>query len=335
MKIHGFRKDIENGRPRVSANVVWEDSAFPERQIYFETGPQFADHLSCNPNAFLLAAVIPALHHRERRLLVDGALCPQLRNGLTIALELIQLWYGHPRDRPFSIEAAKGFDPPAPRQPHRVASFLSGGVDSLATLYSNRSDFPMGHPGSIQDCFFVHGFDIGGFEHLDKNQEGFDLALRSLQSFAQSAQVALIPVSTNLRHLEGPDAQPGNNFIFNKESHGAALAAIAHAFSPRLTRALIASTNTMADLTPLGSHPLLDSNYSTAALSIRHDGTRFSRSEKLALITQWEPALKTIRACVNPPQSAEHINCGECEKCLRTMMALLICGKLQDCPTYP
>ncbi|HUF62781.1 MAG TPA: hypothetical protein VMN36_11955, partial [Verrucomicrobiales bacterium] len=47
------------------------------------------------------------------------------------------------------------------------------------------------------------------------------------------------------------------------------------------------------------------------------------------------PALKTIRACVNPPQSAEHINCGECEKCLRTMMALLICGKLQDCPTYP
>ncbi len=335
MKIHGFRKDIQNSRPRVSASVAWEDSGFPERQIYFETDAKFAGDLSCNPNAFLLAAVIPALHHGERRVLVDGVLCPQLRNGLTIALQLIRNWYGHAKERPFVIEAAQGFGPPLPRQPQRVASFLSGGVDSLATLYSNRLDFPLIHPGSIQDCFFVHGFDIGGYEHLDRNQEAFDLALGSLRTFAQSAQVALIPVSTNLRYLEGPGALPENNFIFSKESHGAALAAVAHAFSPRITRALIASTNTIPDLAPLGSHPLLDPSYSTAALSIRHDGARFSRSEKLTLLSKWDPALRTIRACVNPPQTSQSMNCGQCEKCLRTMTALLTAGKLQDCPSYP
>jgi hypothetical protein len=27
------------------------------------------------------------------------------------------------------------------------------------------------HPGSIRDCFLVHGEDVGGYEEMDGNEE--------------------------------------------------------------------------------------------------------------------------------------------------------------------
>jgi hypothetical protein len=335
MKVDDFNKNVEGGLASVSATVTWEDADRPERRIYIKTDAQFADDLDCNPNAFLLAAVIPAMYHGERRVLVEGKVCPQLRNGLVTAMQILRRWYGEAKHCPVKIEATEGFEPPLPRSPQRAASFLSGGVDSLATLYANRLDFPLDHPGSIQDCFFVHGFDVGGYEHLNKNRENFDMAVASLSELASDAKVTLIPVYTNLRYLEDDDAGPYNNRIFTMESHGASLAAIAHAFSRRVTRAMIASSYNIEELAPWGSHPLLDPNYSSAAVCIQHDGARLSRFEKVGLIAEWDAALKTLRACLDTLRPDDVMNCGQCEKCLRTMTELLVFGKLRQCRTYP
>lgn len=344
MKIHNFHSSTAGDLTRVTATVTWEECDEGEREIYVATPARFARDLRCNPHAFLLGAVIPAMRRGERRVQVEGALCPHLRNGVTTAMQVLARWYGKPPQGPVTIEATEGFAPRGPRQPQRTASFMSGGVDSLATLRCNRLDFPLEHPDSIRDCFFVHGFDIGAYEGLGKNLESFALAAASLSELAESANVTLIPIYTNIRCLEGKDIHPldrqlasmgFHGQLFTMASHGAIMAGIGHAFSDRVTKILVASTASIFELAPLGSHPLLDPNYSSSEVCILHDGARFDRLEKVRLIAEWDEALKTLRACGNYFRPSTLMNCGRCEKCLRTMTELLVFGKLKECPTFP
>lgn len=328
MKIHNFSKDLHGDLVRVSATVIWEDCDRPQREIYLETTAGFGADLNCNPNAFLLGAIIPAWYHGEQRVLVDGKICPQLRDGLITAIQVLTYWYGiRPKDS-LTIEATQGFHPSLPSSEH-VASFMSGGVDALATLRSNRMDFPLDHPCSIKDCFHVYGIDIGGYEALEKNKKNFVLSVASLEKFAESAKMRMIPVYMNLRYLDDRDT------LFSAMSHGAIISAIAHAFSRCISKALIPSSYSIDELAPWGSHPLLDFNYSSVDVSIRHDGLRYSRIEKVGLIADWSDALQILRSCYNPFRSGDALNCGKCEKCLRTMVELLVHGKLSQCQSFP
>jgi hypothetical protein len=155
----------------------------------------------------------------------------------------------------------------------------------------------------------------------------FDRALSALQPIAQDAQINLIPVSTNIRHLDDDVT------FWMYEFHGAALAAVAHALSRRINRVSVAGTMHIPCLEPWGSHPALDSNYSTADLQIRHDGLTLSRLDKVRLIAGWNTALHNLRVCTMNP--ARGLNCGHCEKCLRTMLELMACGKLDQTAAFP
>lgn len=155
MKVMNLATSATGDQVRAHATVTWEDCDRPERIIYFGTDPSVADDLSPNPNAFLLATILFALRHGERRVLVEGQICPQLRNGLVTAMQQLKQWYGPPYDRFVAVEATKGFAPALPNSDGRTASFMSGGVDALTRLRRNRLDFPLEHPASIRDCFFT------------------------------------------------------------------------------------------------------------------------------------------------------------------------------------
>ncbi|HUF62780.1 MAG TPA: hypothetical protein VMN36_11950 [Verrucomicrobiales bacterium] len=329
MRIHDINKTEEGDSVQASATAAWEDSDRPQQRIYVETHARFAGDLNCNPNAFLLAAILPAMRHGERRVLVDGKVCPDLRNGLVTAMQLLCSWYGDAYHRPPMIEATQGFGPVSQRPPLRTGSFLSGGIDALATLRANRSDFPSDHPASIQDCFFIDGLDVGGYESMDRNTENSALAAASLSNLATRAKATLIPVSTNMRHLDDDD------FYFYREAYGAALAVVAHCFSKRITAAMIAASSSTNDLRPIGSHPLLDPCYSSFDVDILHDGIRFSRLAKAGIVSEWDDALQTIRSCFDPFRPAHTLNCGKCEKCVRTMTALVVYDKLKHASAFP
>ena len=329
MRIHNFCRETSGGLTRVAATVTWEDCERPQTEISLAAEDRFGEDLVCNNSAFLLAAIMPAMRHGERRILFDGVVCPRLRNGLQTAMQQLRAWYGERGHEPVQIEASQGTQALVPRAPRRTASFMSGGVDALATLRCNRMDFPLDHPESIQDCLIVHGIDLGGYADQQQRRNSFDLAVRHLSDVAESEQVTLIPVYSTLRHLDDGDD------LFAIESHGAVLSAIAHAFSPRITTALIASTDHVADLAPWGSHPLLDPNYSSCELEIRHDLLRLTRLEKVGLLADWDVALKALRSCYHPFRPDDALNCGQCEKCLRTMTELLVYNKLRACPTFP
>ena len=328
MKIHHYQKSTSAQSTRVSMTVSWEERDFPSREIYFETDERFEADINPNPDAYLLAAVMPAVAHRERRILLEGAICPELRNGVVTVMKIFSYWYPEYDLVPIEIEATGGFVPVKALRPPRTVSFLSGGVDALATLRANHLDHAEDSPWRVRDGFFVHGLDIGGYVDMDSNRGNSENALASIREFASQAGVDLIPVVTNIRHVDDDDGR------FFRTGFGANLASIAHCFSQRITTALIASGSQMDHLSASGSHPLTDGYYSSTGVTIKHDGARMNRIDKVKLIADQPEALRTLRSCYDAfrPQSA--LNCGECEKCLRTMTALLIHGRLDQCPTY-
>ena len=166
------------------------------------------------------------------------------------------------------------------------------------------------------------------------NPDSFASAREMLSDFALQQAAQLIPIYTNIRFLE--EDAPGTYYtnLLVMQSFAACLASCAHAFSTRLTSLLIPSSHELMDLEPLGSHPLLDPNYSSASLNVLHDGLAYSRMDKMLLLKDWPESLAVLRVCADPLRSNDKINCGKCEKCLRTKISLLVMGILDRCPTF-
>jgi len=180
----------------------------------------------------------------------------------------------------------------------------------------------MEYPRSVKDGVLIYGQNI----ESDTRPETFQQAVKALSEVARDASITLVPVYTNIRHLHG-----GSSF-FREKFHGAILGAVAHAFSRRLTVVSIASTYDIPNLGPWGSHPFLDTNYSSSDLRILHTDIRLSRLDKVRLIADWPVALQNIKVCgPNWPG----VNCGRCEKCVRTMLELLIAGVLEKTKAFP
>ncbi|MGQ0613644.1 MAG: hypothetical protein ACT4PV_07910 [Planctomycetaceae bacterium] len=143
MRIVDLRREQAEGGARVLATVVWEEADRPPLDLFFQTEPPDDAALRPREAAFLTAAIWPAYNAGERRIAIEGTVCPRLRDGLGTALRLLARWYPPPRPLP-SLEPTGGFEPSHPAPERRTAMFLSGGFDSLALLRCNRATYPAG-----------------------------------------------------------------------------------------------------------------------------------------------------------------------------------------------
>lgn len=327
MLIRDLRSGQDGARRRISAQVVWEQARRRPVELWFEAEGVAADEIAPRPEAFLLAAAVPAARAHERRIAVEGSLSPRLRDGLRQIFQLLAGWYEPGRPLP-ALEPSEGFTPRAPAEKRRRGALLSGGLDSLALLRANRRDFPRGHPHSIDDVVFVGGFDvsIGGGSH----QDGFlRRAQESIAEVARDAGAVPLFLRTNLRALE----RPGTSWP--DEWYGCAGAAAAYALASRLDRVEIAAGFRSETLIPQGSHPLLDPLTSSDDMEVTHEGLHLSRVDKARLVADWDAALANLRVCWAGIEEGGPLNCGRCHKCVLTMLDLLAVGALGRCGTLP
>ena len=223
MKIENLRLEKNGDTIAARASVTWEDNDRPRQELFFETEAVYEDSLSCNPNAFLLACAIPALHFRERRVFMEEEVCPELVDGLNTAMHWLRHWYYEPERKIVTIEARKQSQILNSDMPKRAGFFFSGGVDSFATLKSNRLNFPADHPWSIKDGLVAYGLEL---EDLDS----FEYVTEMLKEVAPAVGIDLIPVKTNI-YLEYRAEDRKDKFDFwIYKFQGAVLAALAHAF---------------------------------------------------------------------------------------------------------
>jgi hypothetical protein len=247
---------------------------------------------------------------------VEGRVTPRaLRN----AMELQTYWARWRRGRlhPVAITADERVLPGAPR-PDAVALF-SGGVDATFTLLRHGRPRPSAEAEPLAAALMVHGFDVPLAD-----ADGFARLVARVSPLLAERGVALLRASTDLRSALPQDWE---------DSHGLQLAAMLHQHADRFGIGLIGSGEPIDLATlPWGSTMATDHLMSGDAMAMRHDGGGFTRSEKIARIAAVPTALATLKVCWAGPDPAR--NCGVCEKCIRTRLAMRAVGA-DDARAFP
>jgi hypothetical protein len=266
--------------------------------------------LTENYESFVATALLPAMKVGTNQLIAKGEISPKFVSALSTIQDIYRVW--NPSFHRVGLDNIKSV-PKASKTEQRVGTFFSGGVDSFYTFLK--------HKDEITDLILVHGLDMKLHDRTlrDKTSE-------KLREVALNFGKNLIEIETNIRELL--DRYVGwRNF-----GHGASLAAIGHLLFPHFQRIFIPASHTYAELFPCGTHPVLDPLWSSESLEFVHDGCEATRVKKIALIAQYDIALQSLRVCWKNPNSS--YNCGRCEKCLMTMVALKANNALSRCTTF-
>lgn len=277
------------------------------RSIFFRTRDA---ELTPSPEAWFCLALLPS-KKLGVDLSLDAPLSPRLLDSADRLKDIFCSWYPEYYRANF-LGVVPATDTPSPG--NGVGVFFTGGMDSFYTLLKHRDE--------ITHVIFIHGIDVG-LRDTRLRQQVSDM----LSHVGQEFGVSVIEIESNIRgFLEHYD-------IDWSVGHGGAFACVGHLLAPYFKRIYIPSSFTYANLFPWGSHPLTDPLWSSEALEFVHDGNEAGRPQKAALLAQSDIALRFLRVCFHNVDSA--YNCGQCEKCMRTMINLQAAGALDRCVTFP
>jgi len=268
-----------------------------------------SEELDRESDAFLALGLLPAMALGVP-LRVPGQVSPRLLAGVRRIQQVLRLWIEG--GRIVEVEAKPGAEPA--QSEGRVGAFFSGGVDSFYTALTRRE--------RITDLIFVHGLDIplAGNEGLRR------AAATMAREVASELGMHLIEAEVDVRSFS-------DRYLDWKYFNGSALAAIALLLQRRLKEVLLPATMSYALLYPETPHPAVDPHWSTESLEFQSSGTETRRSEKVAFLANNALAMRNLRVCYQNREGA--YNCGECGKCLRTMISLQAAGALGRCETLP
>lgn len=202
------------------------------------------------------------------------------------------------------------------------ALFFSGGLDSIQTLLAHRSEQP--------DLLTLWGADIAY-----ANAAAWQTLSAQLGAVAEGEGLKRRIIHTNFRDLEdeGALSRPAHSLLGDNWWHGLkhAMALFGHT-APLIwkygyTKLYIASSNpqTRAEA-KCASNPYADNAVRLCGCQVVHDGFAFNRQAKAANVVE----ICTKRGRPIPLhvcwRSKDGRNCCACEKCFRTIAALLAEG---------
>lgn len=266
---------------------------------------------------------LPAMAAREP-LEVRGPVSPRLVDSADLIADVVLTWDRALRpDTPLfgrvplvaTPRVEPAHSPPRAATQRGTACFFTGGVDSFHSVLRHRDE--------IDALVFVHGFDLLDDQHDPLNQQ---VAAR-LHAAADMLGLPLIEVECNLVAFSTSFGIGWDDY------HGPALATVALLLAPAFSRFYVPATTTYAVLYPLGSHPLLDPMWSTERVQIVHDGADATRIEKVRAIAGEPAAREHLRVCFENRDGL--YNCGRCEKCVRSGVAVRIAGVEGSFPSLP
>lgn len=257
-----------------------------------------------------LAAELPVAMMLGEPLVIDRPVDLAALSNSDAAQKILTGWF--PALSQVTVDAERGESgEPAPG----VGCFFSGGVDSFYSVLQHRD--------RITHLIFVLGFDIS-----DAEAERGGAATDAARDAAASLGLPLIEVRTNLRSVADRAG-----LHWGTQYHGAAMAAVGLALADHVGEVIIPGSYQERDLHPWGTHPDLDPHWSSSRVRFVHDAVDVSRAGKVAYLADHPVAMDHLRVCWDKRSSA--MNCGQCEKCLRTMINLRAAGALGRCRTLP
>ena len=227
----------------------------------------------------------------------------RLAEEALVAMDIAAEWWPDAL-APVPVDLPVRADMPVPPDRGRAA-FFTGGMDSWHTL--------LNHEHKISHLIYVHGFDMPG-----RSAEDQALVGRRVREAAAARGFALQEIHTNHR-------EQGEHLVGDfKFSHGAMLAAVGLMLGKSIDGVYIAASDNYIDMVPWGSMWFLDPLWTTGKVQILYDGADTWRSDKAHVFARHPDLLAHLVVCWDGYVHGK--NCGHCEKCLRTMLALHFAG---------
>ena len=308
---------------RVGARIEWESSARAAQTLFYDVGPDHTAPLTADPNAFLVAAILPAWHRGERRVRVEGSLCPMLVDQLRAPLKTLAAWYPE-LGRPPTIEA-EGLEARPAAGDRGISRSPAGSTRWRPSVPTGSGSRAIIRSPSARACSWTSSTRM----RTRRRSAPTPTPPRSTRPCACAGDVGaeLVVLRTNLWSLDG------DGWFFAKSSFGALFLSAAHCLSGAYRHVYIAaSIDAQHPFVPAGSSPLLDPYYSSGHLQVHHHGTYMPRLERTALVSEWPVGLNNLRVCVHDERGTG--NCGTCEKCIRTKLTLVALGKLHESAAF-
>lgn len=285
-------RDIQVNRYADHVHVQANIGAYP---LWFRHNDLSAD-IGVDASVFLISALIPAmLLGEDVQVHEDYSVSEKLLISIEEIQTIIHQW--NPIFKKINVQAVT----------HKVrnagsgcAAFFSAGVDSLYTAIKHRDE--------LNALILINGFDF----NMD-SQTWQDMVARN-KELSRLLNKQLILVETNLKEFTSWFK------LARYANFGASLATIANLFN--FGKVHISGHETYEKINPAGAHPLLDPLWSTEGCSIRHTGLEADRTGKVAVIKHHPELLSRLWVCWKDPK----VNCGKCSKCIRSFVALKLCG---------
>jgi len=291
----------------VSSGIELRDSGRRTPEPLWFRFPAFAKPSGdCDP--FVVALLLLAMQNGED-IEVRGSLSRTFHEGLDRYQRVFQGWFPE-RFKLIEVRPDNLRDDVPSKATGKGAAF-SGGVDSFYTFLTLRKQ--------LTHTIFMAGFDMP----INLTWSIGELT-RSFATMMKDSGIEFIAGSTNIRTFV--------NAVDWTNAHGPALLATALFFKHRLSDFYIPSSYTDGNYPNWGSHPELDPLLSSESMRFVHHGSDLNRVQKLEKIAHEPMTWDRLRVCWI--QDIGLKNCGVCEKCIRTQVALDIVGALAKYTTF-
>ena len=260
-----------------------------------------SDEVKLQPcaEALISATLLAAMKQRIGVIEIDLPVSPEFLAGIDQIQDVFQSWkpsYGRVEIRHAGLQHAD----PVEKQ---TGVFFSAGVDSYYAFLSRRDQ--------INALIYLDGFDIPLEDQAMRRR-----MRENLTEISRRFDIPIYIIETNVRQFQEKFA----NWGF---SHGSAIASVGHLLAGEFSHLFLASGGSPDPNRRYGVHSELDPQWSSPRVRFEHD-TNIDRIQKSRFISQFEPVHDTLRVCLRSP--AHGLNCGYCEKCLRSMVYLQVTG---------
>ncbi|MEO6073036.1 MAG: hypothetical protein ABIP67_07220 [Burkholderiales bacterium] len=263
-----------------------------------------------NHDPFVLATLFYAMR-KGLPMHVHGCVSPSLLRNLE---EFQWVWATCKPDLYHKVEITADREEEAATAvgPERTICAFSGGLDSAFAIYRHKTEQAVRLNRNITAGLMIDGFDIPLAQ-----PETFERAFANSTAMLSSLDVQAMRVATNFKTI-----YPGSIW---RHVFGIGVAACASLFKGEFQVGIKGSEHPYSNMViPLGSSPLTDWMFSSQSFTFVHDGAAFTRNQKAAMVTQWPEAMRRLRVCWEGKQLDR--NCGQCEKCLRTILNFKVNG---------
>ncbi len=314
-----LKSGAQAGYARISASITSPRWKSQPQRVWFEVPEELSSELSHEATPWLQLALPHAFQFGETletNLEVDPQWLVNARSQMTIW----HRWF--PRLEPIEIEApvAGGKSKTQPVS-NRTALFFTAGVDSFYSLYKFDAEAKQSGRPLLNDLVYVCGYDIP----LEKRDQ-LARKLTDLSEVVRQMNKKLVPLWTNLRQTRL------NELDWGRFMHGPAFGTAGLLLESRWQQVLISAGGCIDDFTAWGSHPLTDPLMSTSRTQVIRYSNNTTRFAKTEYISQFDLALQRLHVCWIRNSND---NCGDCEKCIRTMLMLEVIGALPRASCFP